>query len=208
MDSPPPLSPPTPAAAQATSAHQENKDRDHVKLLAIFHFVYAGLKIFGAIFMIFYVFFFSSIFGNDHFWNMVDSCEENQSSPPPTRLHVEVPSSPPAADAAPSGKPHNPTASPSRRTSRNNISRKEEKIFLQGFFRFFGVIYAITAGFSLLGGILNFLSGMFLLKNKHRIFSLVVAGFNCIHIVLGTVLGIFTIMVLTRDSMRELYGED
>jgi hypothetical protein len=33
----------------------------------------------------------------------------------------------------------------------------------------------------------------------------VVAGINCLHIPLGTVLGIFTIVVLCRESVRELY---
>jgi hypothetical protein len=33
------------------------------------------------------------------------------------------------------------------------------------------------------------------------------AGINCIFIPIGTVLGVFTIIVLTRDSVKELFGE-
>jgi hypothetical protein len=34
---------------------------------------------------------------------------------------------------------------------------------------------------------------------------MVVAGINCLHIPLGIVLGVFTIIILVRDSVRELY---
>ena len=34
---------------------------------------------------------------------------------------------------------------------------------------------------------------------------MIVAGLNCVHIPLGTVLGVFTLVVLMRDSVRESY---
>jgi hypothetical protein len=37
-------------------------------------------------------------------------------------------------------------------------------------------------------------------------FSLVIAGLNCIQIPFGTALGVFTIIVLLRDSVREAYA--
>jgi hypothetical protein len=54
-------------------------------------------------------------------------------------------------------------------------------------------------------GVLNVISGLCLRARKYRAFSLVVACVNCLHIPLGTVLGVFTIVVLVRDSVRELY---
>ena len=73
-------------------------------------------------------------------------------------------------------------------------------------------IFAILKWFYVLGavwfassGVLNLLSGMFLARRKLRTFSLVVAVMNCIHIPLGTVLGVFTIIVLLRPSVREVY---
>jgi hypothetical protein len=73
-------------------------------------------------------------------------------------------------------------------------------------------IFAMMKWFYLAGavwfvasGILNIISGICLRARKGRTFSLVVAGFNCLHIPLGTVLGVFTIVVLIRDSVRELY---
>ena len=51
------------------------------------------------------------------------------------------------------------------------------------------------------GAAVNLYSGLFLRKQTHRTFSLVVAGLDCLLIPWGTVLGVFTIVVLTRDSV-------
>lgn len=74
-----------------------------------------------------------------------------------------------------------------------------------GFIAIFKLFYALGAIFFITSGVLNLLSGLYLRARTHRMFSLVVAGFNCIHVPLGTVLGVFTIVVLGRDSVSELY---
>jgi hypothetical protein len=73
-------------------------------------------------------------------------------------------------------------------------------------------LFAIVKWFYLLFGVwflaslvLNVISGFCLRARKYRTFSLVVAAINCLHIPLGTILGIFTIIVLIRSSVRELY---
>lgn len=73
------------------------------------------------------------------------------------------------------------------------------------FLTMFKAFYAIGAAFAVTSGVLNLLAGLYLRARKHRMFSLIVAGLNCIHMPLGTILGIFTIIVLSRDSVRELY---
>lgn len=70
--------------------------------------------------------------------------------------------------------------------------------FLQWFY-LLGVVWCVASA------VLNLVSGFSLLKRKRRTFSLVVAGINCVHMPLGTVLGVFTIIVLLRDSVRVLY---
>ena len=65
--------------------------------------------------------------------------------------------------------------------------------------------YLVGAIWFIASGILNLLSGLYIRARKNRTFSLVVAGINCGHIPLGTVLGVFTMIVLLRDSVRELY---
>jgi hypothetical protein len=73
------------------------------------------------------------------------------------------------------------------------------------FFAIFKWFYLIFGAWFATSGIVNVISGLCLRARNHRTFSLVVAGVNCVHVPLGTVLGIFTIIVLSRDSVRELY---
>lgn len=51
----------------------------------------------------------------------------------------------------------------------------------------------------------NLLSGLFMRSRRYRAFSMVVAGLNCLHIPLGTILGVFTLIVLGRESVGSLY---
>jgi len=48
--------------------------------------------------------------------------------------------------------------------------------------------------------------GRFLAKRKHHMFCLVMAGIECIFMPFGTVLGVFTIIVLMRDSVKQLFN--
>jgi len=73
------------------------------------------------------------------------------------------------------------------------------------FFAILKWFYLVSAVWFVVSGVLNVISGLFIRARKHRTFSLVVAGINCIHIPLGTVLGVFTIIVLIRDSVRDSY---
>ena len=75
-----------------------------------------------------------------------------------------------------------------------------EQIFaMMKWFYLAGAVWFVSSG------VLNLISGLCLRARKGRTFSVVVAGINCLHIPLGTVLGVFTIVVLSRESVRELY---
>jgi len=75
-----------------------------------------------------------------------------------------------------------------------------EQIFaMMEWFYLAGAVWFVAAA------ILNVISGIGLRARKGRTFSLVVAGINCLHLPLGTVLGVFAIIVLIRESVRELY---
>lgn len=78
----------------------------------------------------------------------------------------------------------------------------------QVFFGAFRWLYLFFGLWFLLGAVTNVISGLFLRKKKNRTFSLIIAGLNCLHIPLGTVLGVFTIVVLVRPSVAELYEEN
>lgn len=68
------------------------------------------------------------------------------------------------------------------------------------------VAYGFWGGFILLSLVLNLMAGLFLRECSHRVFCLIVAGFNCLHVPLGTALGIFTFVVLLDDRTKELYA--
>jgi len=50
------------------------------------------------------------------------------------------------------------------------------------------------------------LAGRYLTHHRNYIFCLVMAALSCAFFPFGTVLGVFTIMVLQKDSVRQLFG--
>lgn len=131
---------------------QRKVDADHLQLLAIFHFIGAGLAVVGMLFLFAHYSFMHHFLDNPKMW------EGQRGQPPPAQFFA----------------------------------------IFKWFYVFFGLWLVVSL-------VLNLLSGFFLQAKKHRTFSLIVAGVNCIHIPLGTVLGVFTIIVLLRSSVRELY---
>jgi hypothetical protein len=129
-----------------------DKDIEHLRLLAIFHFVSAGLALLGLVFI------------GGHFAIM-----QTVLSDPELFKH--------AKGGPPPGE----------------------------FFAMFKIFYIVAGTWFLLGGVANLVSAVYLRQRKGRIFSMVVAGFNCLHMPLGTVLGVFTFIVLSRDSVIRLY---
>lgn len=132
---------------------QQKKDSEHIDLLSVFHFVFAGFALLGLGFLYLHYFFMHEIFMNPEFW------QKKNLTPPP-------------------------------------------ELFL----KFFSVFYVVMGAFIIIGGILNLISGIFMRQRKNRLFSLIVAGLNCMQIPFGTILGIFTLIVLTRHSVGELYA--
>jgi uncharacterized membrane protein YidH (DUF202 family) len=128
------------------------KNADHLRVLAIFHFVGAGLSFVAFGFFALNFPYFLSLLETPDMWN-------NQNGVPPNH---------------------------------------EVLYLLKVFYVGLGLFLAACA-------VLNLLSGIFIVRRKHRTFSLVVSGLNCIHIPFGTVLGVFTFVVLRRPSVREAY---
>ncbi|MFO8006127.1 MAG: hypothetical protein R6V05_00160 [Candidatus Brocadiia bacterium] len=53
--------------------------------------------------------------------------------------------------------------------------------------------------------VLLILNGRFLARRRHHTFCVVVAGLTCLFVPFGTVLGVFTIVVLMRPSVQEMF---
>lgn len=66
-------------------------------------------------------------------------------------------------------------------------------------------MYAVMALAFIIVIVMDILSARFLKQNRYRTFSMIVAGINCLNVPLGTVLGVFTIIVLMRESVQERY---
>lgn len=54
--------------------------------------------------------------------------------------------------------------------------------------------------------IATILAGRFIKQRKKHLFCLIVAGFNCISFPIGTALGVFTFVVLLRDSVKAMFN--
>jgi hypothetical protein len=133
-----------------------NRDADHLRLLAVFHFVKAGLSLFMIGFIVLHYAFMRTIFADPKMW-------ENAKEPPP----------------------FDP----------------------QEFFSLFIWFYILGAAFMLMFMGLNVISGIFLLQRRNRLFSMVTAGLNCLAVPLGTVLRVFRLVVLSRESVARHYAE-
>lgn len=57
----------------------------------------------------------------------------------------------------------------------------------------------------IIAGLIIF-TGRCLQKRTRHMFCLVVAGLECIFVPIGTVLGVFTIIILIRDSVKQQFG--
>ncbi len=73
-------------------------------------------------------------------------------------------------------------------------------------FGYFFIVIGVT--FSLLGwacAVCTLISGRYLAKRRKRMFSFVMAAILCMFFPFGTALGVFTIIVLSRESVQRLY---
>ena len=74
--------------------------------------------------------------------------------------------------------------------------------FIGWIFVIFAALF-ITIGWVFAAFVLT--TGRFLSKRKHYTFCLVMGGVQCIFMPFGTVLGVFTIIILMRESVKQLF---
>jgi hypothetical protein len=74
---------------------------------------------------------------------------------------------------------------------------------------FIGYLFAIIGALAVVVGwtvaICSFFVGRFLARRRHRLFCLIVSGVNCTMMPLGTALGVFTLIVLLRPAVKEMF---
>ncbi len=145
----------TPPPLQPLLRDQRKVDADHLKLLAVFHYVLCGLAVLGLGFLLMHWLLMSTVMGNPEMWK--DS--SGKGAPPPP----------------------------------------------QAFFAIFKWFYLLMGTMIVASGVGNVISGLCIQSRRGRVFSLIVAGINCLFFPFGTVLGVFTFVVLLRGSVTEVY---
>ncbi len=75
---------------------------------------------------------------------------------------------------------------------------------------FFGWFFILFASVFIAGGWIFaafvITTGRFLARRRHYLFCLIMAGTECIFMPFGTILGVFTIVVLMRDTVKRLFS--
>ena len=130
-------------------------DEEHLRLLALFHYISGGITIAFSSLFIFHLVFMSYFAFNPDFFPFP---EQDVTGPDPVVIFRFV-------------------------------------SVMIGVFVFMGVTY----------GVLQIISGRFISQHRHRIFSFIVAIPNVLLIPYGTILCVFTLMVLERKSVKNLY---
>ena len=131
---------------------QRKVDAEQLRLLAIFHFVIAGIALIGVGFLFLHWALMHSMLSHPEAWNARPA-----DAPPP------------------------------------------------GLFKMMRWFYAIAGTVIVTASAANAVSGWLIRRRRGRMFSLVVAALNCMAAPFGSVLGVFTLIVLVRDSVVELY---
>jgi hypothetical protein len=71
-----------------------------------------------------------------------------------------------------------------------------------GFMLGFGIIFFLII---IAMAVLSFMSARWISARKHPVFCLVIGGLACLNMPLGTIVGVFTFIVLLRPSVQELF---
>ena len=78
--------------------------------------------------------------------------------------------------------------------------------FPSAIFTIFTILFGVLILLGIIFGILQIMSGIFMKKRKNRMFSFIIAILELIFIPYGTILGVLTIIVLQRESVKNLYA--
>lgn len=180
-----------------------NHDDEHLRLLSIFHYIYAGFIAFYSLFALLYVFMglMFAVIG------LTIPIETHAALPPREESNHE------AHAESPIGSEHqDDTPAPQHAVdghSRDSFGNQEQPpaALIAGMGLMFACIGAVALLFGLAYATASFLTGRSLARRTRRLFCLIVAGINCANMPLGTILGVFTFVVLLRPSVQMLFDE-
>jgi len=172
-----------------------NRDLEQLRLLSIFHYVLAGVMVFFTCMTVGYMGLMGVVMPEmmDNMEAQVNEVAEKAEAEEANRR---------AAEARRQGKPIVP------RQDREDALRQpfQPVEFPKELTMLFGVMMGMQV---LIFGVLAIscgVAGRKLSTHSSYTFCLVVAGLECLWMPLGTVLGVFTIIVLIRPSVKAIFG--
>jgi hypothetical protein len=151
----PPYAQPLPYQGGWTDPYQPMRDAEHLRMLAICHYVWGGVTVVFSMCGLIYVFVGLVVVNDPSSFNGTNP----RSSPPPPAVGY-----------------------------------------------MFASMGALVVVLGCLVGGLTIFSGRCIAKRKNRTFSLIMAAVNCLSMPVGTTLGVFTFIVLLRESVRAQYA--
>ena len=150
MEQPPPYNP-----AYQAQPFNPQRDDENLNLLAIFHYVLAGLESLGIFALLAHYMVFNTLMSNPEFM------EEPSGAPVPPEIFM----------------------------------------LMRGAY--------VLGGFMILAMVgINIAAGLCLKKRKNRTFILIVSGLNCLNMPMGTILGVFSFILLMKPHIADRFASN
>jgi|TARA_B110000914_G_scaffold171852_1_gene152658 hypothetical protein len=156
------------------------RDVEQVRLLVIFHYVAAGIGVAAFLGLGLHFMFMKVVFTTLEDLPAIITADQPAKEPPVVGEEVVLP------------------------VEIEKVNEIPPELF-SNMFAPFVYFYLFLGVFIVLKIILNLMSAHYMGRRRHKVFSMITAGLNCLSIPLGTILGIFTFVVLSRQSVEAIY---
>lgn len=163
---------------------EDPRDTEHIRTLVICHYVMAGLGFLGLLGLLLHFMLMQKVVGG---------LEE-------IPISIENIADPGISDEETPIK-----ADQERRQRQAEETQKFVRNSVSSFSGFFMIFYVVIGILILAIMILNLVSARLMASRKGKAFSIFVSAINCLNIPLGTILGVFTIVILSRTSVAGTY---
>lgn len=172
------------SSAPTEVSSREAIDRKHLRLLSIFYYISGGLQCFTTLIVILYLVLFGTVFGIA----IIGESSSSSQQTAPSQL----------------GGIHE-AEEPNLLEDVDDADKANDKVAALIILIFFFVILSLIALASIACTAAQFYAGYYLRRHQRRLFAFYVGCLNLLFIPLGFILGIFTIIVLSRESVKQLY---
>jgi hypothetical protein len=184
-----------------------NQDTEHLRLLSIFHYVHAAIVAFYSLFAMIYVVMGVLFLAMPFVFDDVPKSAQQptRSALPPRQTTDDQPSK----DRTPSDEPKKVKELSRAEAAEVDSTRHHRSRADEPSLTIVGIMFVCFGVAGLLIGLtyasVQILVARFIKRRKHRVFCMIVSGLNCMNVPIGLILGVFTLIVLARPSVRPLF---